>query len=471
MFLKRYLARVSGASVSPIFEYSARFARTVILAHLLTPHDLGAAVALVTILAGCYLITDVGLDQFIIVQASQNPAQSVAVVQRIGIVRAILLALTIVTLAPWIASLFGASGQVASIRWLGAVPLINSLKNWRIVQVQCEYRYGPQAIANVTAQTGAIIAVVVAAAWFHDERAILASVIVEQILYVTLSRLLLPQQRVTTVDPAIRRAALSYGLPLMANGVGLLIISQLDRAIVANLFDLATLALYSLVLNLALVALSPLAQIFGSLAMPFLGRWRDDLTASRHATLIVVLGMLVAASVYAVSVGLFLDLVVPLIYGPHYVVTPAFRALAALVAFLRSCRNAVNCVLLTERRTGPLTVGNIAAVFGLISGFLLATWSGRVEAVVLGVLIGDLISLIVLCAFASRHFPIGAVLGHAGLLAVPLALAALGPLVAGGVGVAARSLMLVVAVLVIGLDVAIIYRRHLPGFFGGRRHG
>src|SRR5271154_1088090 len=85
MFLKRYVGRVSGASVSPIFEFSCRFARTIILSRLLTPHDLGAATALVTILACAELITDVGLGQFVIVQAGQNPAQSVAVVRRMGI--------------------------------------------------------------------------------------------------------------------------------------------------------------------------------------------------------------------------------------------------------------------------------------------------------------------------------------------------------------------------------------------------
>jgi O-antigen/teichoic acid export membrane protein len=469
MFLKRYVARVSGASVSPVFEFSFRFARTVILSHLLTSHDLGAAIALVTILASGELITDVGLQQFVIVQAGQNPAQSVAVVQRIGIVRGILLSLVIIALAPWLASLFGASAHVASIRWLGVVPLIRCLRSWRIVQVQSEYKYGPQAIATVATQIGAVIAVVLAAALFHDERAMLATLIVEAALYAALSRLLLPQERVTAVDPAVRRAALAYGLPLMANGVGLLVISQLDRVIVANLFDLSTLALYSLALNLALVGLYPVGQILSSLAFPFLARWRDDPTASRQATLIVVLGMLLAASVYAVGVGVFLDWLVPLIYGPHYVVTPAFRALAAVAAFLRFCRIAANLILLTHSQTRLLTVGNLVAVFGLLSGFLLAIWSGRVEAVVFGVLIGDLISLIVLCAFARRHFPIGPVLGHSALLAVPVGLAALGPLVAGGVG--ARAVILAVAVLVIGLDTAIISRRHLPGFFGVRRHG
>jgi O-antigen/teichoic acid export membrane protein len=469
MFLTRYLARISGASVSPILEFSCRFARTVILSHLLAPHDVGVVIALVTIYSGFELVTDVGLGQFVIIQARQNPAQSVAVVQRIGIARGILLAVIIVALAPWLATLFGASGHAASIRWLGAVPLIRCLQNWRIVQIQSEYKYGPQAIANIAAQIGAIIAVVVAALRFQDERAILASLIVEAALYAALSRLLLPRERISTVDPAVRRAALAYGLPLMANGVGLLIVAQLDRVIVANLFDLATLALYSLTLNLVLVSLSPLGQVANSLGLPFLGRWRGDPAESRQAALIVFLGMLVAASVYAVGVGLFLDLVVPLIYGPHYVVTPAFQALAAVVAFLRFCRIAVNLVLLTHSRTKLLTVGNLAAIFGLISGFLLATWTGRVEAVLFGVLIGDLISLIVLSAFASRHFPMGAALAHSGLLAVPVGLAALGSLEAGGAGFGARSLMLTVALVVIGLDSAIVYRRHLPGFLGVRR--
>jgi O-antigen/teichoic acid export membrane protein len=468
MFLNRYLLRFCGAAISPGFEFCFRFVRTVILSRLLTPDNLGASVALATILTSCELVTDVGLHHFVIVWANKSPAQSVAVARQLAILRAGLIAAAIATLAPWIADLLDASGHLFSIRWLAVVPLIRSFTNWRILQIQAEYRYAPQAIANVAAQLGAVIAVIPAVALFHDERAMLASLIIEAVVYVVLSHLLLPRYRVTSIDPAVRRAAFAFGLPLMVNGVGLLVLSQLDRIIVAHLFGLATLALYSLVLNLAIAPTSPLGQAITSLSLPLLGRSQADATQSRQASLIVCLALLVSGAAYAVGTGLFLDLLVPLIYGPHYVVPPAFRALVAVIAWLRIVRLGPNLILLAHSRTNRLTAGNIVAGCGLFIGFLLAIWSHRVETVVLGLLLSDLFSLIVLLALTRQHLPIAPLLRHTGLLALPVALGSLGPLAVSGAAIGIRGLMLLGAAFVIGLDIAIVFRRHLASFGAAR---
>jgi len=468
MFLNRYLARVSGASISPLAEFSLRFLRSVILARVLMPSDFGAAVALATILSGFELVTDVGLAQFVVVHARENSAQAVAAAQRIALVRCFVMALSIVVLAPLLARLFGATASVTSIRWLGAVALIRGFRNWRIIQVQGDYRYAPQAVAIVVSQIASVIAIVPAAAWFQDERALVASLLLEAAIYVTLSRLLLKKERVTSIDPAIRRAAMTYGLPLMINGVGLFVLAQFDRVIVANLFGLANLALYSVVLTLAIVPTSALSQVIGSFGLPFLGRWREDYAGSRRATLILILGILIIAATYAVGVGLLLDRLVPLIYGSHYRVTQGLRALATGVAFLRLCRAGLNLILLNHSQTGRLTLGNIVSGAGVVMSFLLAIWSQRVEAVVLGLLIGDLLSLFLLFAFTSRHLPAATAVRHAGVLILPVGLAAWGPLAVSGGGVGVRVLIAAVSALVIASEAAIVYRRYVAKPVSGR---
>src|SRR5262245_21323629 len=120
--LRLYAGRLSAASVTPIIDFAARFARTIILSRLLKPTYFGAAVALATILASCELLSDVGLTQFVMVNAGADRAQAVAAVRQIGMIRAVLLATLILFLAPLVANLFGATGYVDSIRWLGVIP-------------------------------------------------------------------------------------------------------------------------------------------------------------------------------------------------------------------------------------------------------------------------------------------------------------------------------------------------------------
>ena len=354
-----------------------------------------------SILAGCEMITDIGLDKFVMVSQGDARAQVVAAARQISIARAVLLVAAMALLAPILARAFGAGEEQRIVAWLGVVPLIESLKNWRIVQVQQDYRYGPEAVSNIGGQVAAVVALAPAYALFHDERVIPMSLIVGAAVSVTLSYVLAPRERVTYVDPAIRRAALNFGLPLMANGIGLVALKQLDQVIVANLFGLPALAFYSLVLNLAIAPTSVLQIVGWKVSLPFLGRSLWDNTTSCQASLIVVLGMIVAAAAFAIPIGVALSGLAPVVYGPQYQVSAAFSALAMLAAFLRFSRGGPSMVLLNHGQTGRLTAGNLITAFGMLVGLVLGLVSLRLEAVLVGVVIGDLLSFILMLGFSA----------------------------------------------------------------------
>ena len=370
------------------------------LSRLLTPEQVGASVALFTILASCELVTTIGLEQFVMVNAGERRAQAVAAAQQMAFLRGLLLATAILILAPALAKLFGAGTR--DISWLGVVSLINGLKNLRVFQIQQEYKFIPEAVSTIGGQFGAVIAVLAAAAWFQDERAMVASLAAEAIVNVALSYLLAPRERVAAIDPMMRRAALTFGLPLLLNGIGLMILGQSDRLIIINLFGLTTLARYSLAVNLAIAPVSILSTIAGKLGMPFMTGARADHEAWRRASLILLLGVIVAAA-YAVPVGLFLHRIVPLVYGAQYEVTPTFSLLMACVAFLRICRGGPNLVLLARSQTASLTAGNMISGVGVLVGFLLGMRYGQVEMVVVGLIMGDALSLALLSVIVSRH--------------------------------------------------------------------
>jgi O-antigen/teichoic acid export membrane protein len=436
-----------------------RFVRTMILSHLLSPNDLGAAVALMSILAGCELITDVGLDRFVIVTDGKDRAQAVAVARQLALGRAILLAAAIAIFSPALARLFGASEHLRGIAWLGLVPLISSFRNWRMVQIQQDYRYGPEAIANVGGQVAAVIVVIPACAWFHDERALLVSLITEAVVHVALSRVLVQPERVAAVDPSVRRAAIKWGVPLLINGVGLMALGQLDRVIVANLFDLQTLALYALGLNLAITPTSPLATIAQKIGLPFLGNLRESPQALRQASLLVLVGMACVAAAYALPIGLALDRLVPFFYGRQYQVTETFCALAMFDAFLRFCRGGPNMILLHHSFTSRLTVGNLIAGVGMLIGLALGVASRRLESVMVGLVIGDFLSLVVLLSLLHRHLSIPTALTHIGLLATTIGLAAAMLWAGGDLTLGERALIFMAGGLAIGIDAIVLYQQ------------
>jgi O-antigen/teichoic acid export membrane protein len=459
MLLKRNVLRLVAASIAPFSDFGFRFLRTIILSHLLTPNDLGAAVALATILSSGEMITDVGIYAFVVLNTGAARAQAVAAAHQIAIVRGLLIGMGIALFSPWLALLFGAAGHAENIAWLGIVPFIRGFRNLRIIQITQEYRYVPDTICTVVSQISAVIAVVPAMRWFADERVLLVSFVVEAAIYVSLSHLLVKRESVARVDPAMRQAALAFGLPLMLNGVGLMILIHLDRAIVANLFDLVTLAHYSLLLNLAVIPISPIIYIAGKIGTPPLVYSQTDPVASREVSLIVAVGLFVTAAAYAIFLGCFLEELVPLVYGARYAATPLVCALASAIAFLRIARGGPAMILVNRSQTWRLTVGNVVTGVGLLAGWLLGAWLRRVEGVLIGLLLGDLLSSWVLFGFTRVYFPIATLARHACLLTMIAGAAVLGPLIATGPGWKIRATIFAIGALAVGFEAIVAYRR------------
>ncbi len=268
--------------------------------------------------------------------------------------------------------------------------------------MQQDYRNGPETTATVGSQLGAFLAIFPALALYHDEKVMLISLFVECILYVVIGWTVLPQEPVADRDPTLWRAALAYGLPLMVNGLGLVVMSQLDRVVVGNLFGLDTLALYSLVSNMALMPLSPLSVIIGNLALAHLTRSNRGGSVSEASSLAITWSILVLAAIYSVGTALTLDLLVPLIYGNHYRVPPSLHAMSVIVVFLRFCRQGPTDHPSGSRPHGSTAFANLIAASVLGAGYMLGAYWQRLDAFVPGLVFGEVISSLAIFLFVRR---------------------------------------------------------------------
>jgi O-antigen/teichoic acid export membrane protein len=443
--------------VSPFGAFSLRFVRTLVLSRLLMPDQLGAAILLLSMLTACELVTDVGLGRFVMVADKWERAQTVAAARQITIVRGALLAALIACFAPELAAVFGAPALAGSAAWLGLISFTYSLKNWRLDQVQREYRYGPEAITTILSGCAAVLALVPGFLLWHDHRVILLSLFSEVATYAVLSHVLVPHEAVEKVDPSVRRAALAYSLPLMANGVCLMLIKQLDQIVVANFFGLTTLAVYALGFNLAVTPSSPLQAISQKIGLPLLGNTRASIERYRRTSTLIVLGMTLLAAAYALPVGLALDYVVPALYGGQYKLAPGFATFAMLSAYLRLCRSGPTMLLLQRGATGLLAVGNMVGGVGALGGLLGGFVFRRLDCVMAGFALGDLASFVTYLFLVRRDVPVNRTLKHCGFLTVGIAGAATVLWAVPDLGPMLRILILLAGTGAIAIDSALIW--------------
>jgi O-antigen/teichoic acid export membrane protein len=456
--IKLWIARSSFMSIAPTVEFGSRFARTVILSRLLTQEEFGVSVAITVMLGIASLVTDVAIDKFAVIEPDKNGKEALAAVHMLSLIRGFVLALVLAASAHATAALFGVPQFGGSFAFAAVIPFVGSFAHFGIKQVQRHYNYGPETWSLLLSNLTAVCALLVAVSVFRDHRAIVVSFLIEAATYVFASHLLARTPYHLKASRELIRRALSFGIPLMFNGIGLALMAQFDRALVGHWLGVDMLAKYSVLLSVAVVPIGLVLRVFGTLSLSFiLSNISKGLPASdRYGSLVFFFAVL--ATVYSLLIALTLDWVTPLVFGRSFDVSLTIHLALTAIVFLRLQRGgAPTNLLLALGRTRELAFLNLSAGAGLALAVVFLTLSPRFEALLWGLAAGDMLSFL-LFFFASSaivslnktRLIIDLSLAF-GVLALILGMLAYQP----SITLAARATLLGVGVVGITLQVAV----------------
>ena len=397
--LRVWSGRLLLVSVAPIISFGSRFARNVILSHLLAPGEFGTAVAITVVIGLGSVVTDVALDRFVMLN---NSAQALSAAHLISVVRGVLVALVLAAAAPALAALFGVPNASESFAIAGCLSAISGLAHLRIKQVQVNYDYSAEAIAQFAASMVAVLVLFPAANTVQDHRAIVISYAAEIGIYVILSHFLARTTYQVRPELPLLRNALSFGLPLVLNGMGLAIIYQLDRTLVGHWFGVRELASYAVILSVSVVPVSLILAIIQNMGLSYLLSGIVDLSVrpERYQLLIGFYALL--GTLYTFWMAITLDILAPLIFGASFTVSPTLHVLFIVIACLRLQRGAPTTLLLAKGRTRLLASLNLSAGFGLLVACTGISMWPRVETIVFGIAFGELIAFTLSLALSDN---------------------------------------------------------------------
>jgi O-antigen/teichoic acid export membrane protein len=399
--IKLWIARSSIVSIAPSVDFGSRFARTVILSRLLARDEFGVAVAITVMLGIASLVTDVAIDKFAIIEADGSGKEALAAAHLLSLIRGAVLALVLVASAPATAALLGAPQFGGSFALAALVPFIGSFAHLGIKQVQRDYDYAPETWSILFSNLTAICALLIAVLIFRDHRAIVISFLVEAASYVFASHLLARTRYRLKASRKLIGKALAFGIPLMFNGIGLALMAQFDRALVGHWFGVDMLAKYSVLLSIAVVPISLVLRVFGTMSLSFIlsTMSKGFLTSDQYGSLVFLFAVL--GVLYSLLIALTLDWATPLIFGRSFDVSLSIHLLLTAIVFLRLQRGgAPTNLLFATGRTRELALLNLSAGAGLVLALAFLWWSPRLEALLWGLAAGDMLSFL-LFFFAS----------------------------------------------------------------------
>jgi O-antigen/teichoic acid export membrane protein len=423
--LNIWIARTSVVSIASMTEYGSRLARTVILSHLLVREQFGIAVAISVVLGTAALVTDISFDKFAMVKTGPEGSRALAATHALSLARGVLLALVLAATAPASAALFGVPHSSASFAVAAFVPLVGSFAHLGIKQAQTNYQYVPEALALIFSNLAALLALIPAVSIFHDHRAIIASFLTESAVYTLASHLLASTPYRLRSDRLMFYAALSFGFPLLLNGIGLAMISQLDRALVGRWFGVETLAVYAVILSISVVPISLITRVIGVMSFSYLLSNKGDSVdlSGRYRSVVYLFAM--TSTLYSLFVALTLDVLAPLVFGAAYAVSPLVHILITIIVFFRQAKGATSAFLVAIGKTGELAFFSLSTGAGLIFALVFLLLRPSFEALLFGLMLGEILSFILfIVASSARSLPhgSGAVVDFAPALAAIVAI-------------------------------------------------
>jgi O-antigen/teichoic acid export membrane protein len=180
----------------------------------------------------------------------------------------------------------------------------------------------------------------------------------------------------------------------MFNGLGLAVSQTADRFIVAARFNLSTLAVYSVVLLATTIPINLVFRIIGTTVMARFYHAVGNESAFHDQIKFTSSLMALVGAFYAGGVIFLTNTIVPLVFGPKFVIGDLAVDFLGLTAFIRIVRSdPFTALMLTTGRTKRLAASNMVVSSSLLYIILFAFYSTSIESIFVARLLGEITSL------------------------------------------------------------------------------
>ena len=304
------------------------------------------------------------------------------------VLRGFFGAVLLLAAAPILAMVFAGGPTMGTYALLCAVPLLRGLTHLDFRRAERGFRYRPLAVVEGGARLAMASAVLPAVAVTGDHRAMAWVLIVHAAGFAILSRSVANRRYQIRLSAASLSRIWRFGSPLMVNALLMFLTFYADRLIVAGAYGWATLALYGVVLQLALLSAQIVGRAAGSLVLPRLrtalaqGRmdaiWAPLVTANAALAALLVLGFAVLAPPVIAGV-----------YGAAFRPDAALALAMGLAAGFRVLRTPFSQLAVATARTGDPAHANLIRALALIPAAMAAALGLPLTAIAAAAALGE----------------------------------------------------------------------------------
>jgi O-antigen/teichoic acid export membrane protein len=372
----------------PVLAEAAALGRSVAFAWAIGPDELGRAMMLALTLRLVEMASDLGADRLMLQARDGNAAGLQADLHGAVVLRGLAGALVLLAAAPVLAMLFADGPSTATYALLAVVPLLRGFAHLDFRRAERAQRYAPMAMVEAGATLAMAACILPAVALLHDHRAMLGVLVAHALAFVVLSHLVaLRRYRLRFARASLLRIW-RFGAPLLLNALLMFVTFYADRLIVAGAYDWATLALYGVVLQLALLPAQIVGRAAASIILP---RLRVAIAQGRLGAVWppILSGHAVLAACLALGFATLAPGAIAFAYGPGFRPDLALALCVGLAAGFRVLRTPLSQLAVATGRTGDPARANLIRALALLPALGLAALGLPLAAIAAAAALGE----------------------------------------------------------------------------------
>lgn len=414
---QRILGGAALLATGQVVGHGFSFVRNIIIARLISPDDFGIAATFVIAVSLLEMISDLAAHRLLVQAKDGNDERFQETAHLLMAVRGTVNAVLLFLLAWPFSRLFNIPEARWAFQCLAIVPLVMGFAHLDRKRLHRDLRFGRDTIVDVVDQIIPLIAAWPLAAWLGDYSAVLWLLIARAIVSVVASHLVAHRPYRWAWDRAYLKRMLTFGWPLIVNGVLLFGIFEGDRLVVGTAYTMTDLGVYSVAFALTMVPTLLIGKIVSALFLPLLSNVQTSPHKFRARYTLSVQALCPAAALLATLFIIGGTFLVTEIYGEKY--APAGTVIGWLAAMqaVRLVRTVPAAAAMARGDTLTLMLSNMARSCALILAISAAALHAELFWIAVSGLVGELLALgLVLFRVTRLHnLPAGVCIRPAGL--------------------------------------------------------
>lgn len=253
------------------FEFIVRLGSSLILTRLLFPEAYGLMGIVYSVIMGVGLLSDVGIKNAIIQRKSEElTSELINTAWTLQVIRGVLISIIVLVVAYPISVFYNMEALFPVIAVYG---FSEAVKGFHSVSIYVKERELELIRATYLKMATVLVGIIVTIAYasiYHSVWALVVGGYANAIIYTLLSHLLMDggfKHRFELHRSTVLKV-LSFGKWLLLSGILGFVVNQGDKLIIAKLFDIEFLGLFTLAATLALIPRTILFTLFGKVLYP-----------------------------------------------------------------------------------------------------------------------------------------------------------------------------------------------------------